>query len=89
MACGMPSSTDEEFHFRDLLVDLLHKLDDEINQLVLQQLFRVEVGYQKGDVITLGRLECQYICSRPGVELHLWAPAGLGARGPRLVSSSE
>jgi hypothetical protein len=54
----MPSSTDEEFHFRDLLVDLLHKLDDEINQLVLQQLFRVEVGYQKGDVITLVRLEC-------------------------------
>jgi hypothetical protein len=43
----------EELHFRDLLVHFLHELDDEIHQLVLQHLLGMEVGDEKGDVITL------------------------------------
>jgi len=36
--------TYEEFHLRDLFVYLLHELDDEVDQLVLQHLFCMEVG---------------------------------------------
>lgn len=37
----------EKLHLRDLLINLLHELDDEIDQLMLQHLFRVEVCYQE------------------------------------------
>lgn len=46
-------ATYEKFHFRDLLVNIFHELDDEINKLVLQHLIRMEVGYQKRNVISL------------------------------------
>lgn len=45
--------TYEELHLRNLLVNLLHELYDEINQLMLKHLFRVEVGDQEGNVISL------------------------------------
>ena len=43
----------KELHLRDLLVHFLHKLDDEIHQLVFQHLLGVEVGDEEGDIITL------------------------------------
>ena len=43
----------EELHLRDLLVHLLHELDDEIHQLMLQHFLGVEVGDKEGDVIAL------------------------------------
>lgn len=45
--------TYKELHLRNLLVNLLHELYDEINQLMLKHLFRVEVGDQEGNVISL------------------------------------
>jgi hypothetical protein len=37
----------------DLRVDLLHELDDEVDQLVLVHVLEVVVGQQEGDVVTL------------------------------------
>lgn len=51
----------EELHFRDLLVHLLHKLNDEINQLMLQHLLCMEVGNQERDVISLDRFPSQNV----------------------------
>lgn len=48
---GLP--TYEELHLRNFLINLLHELYDEINQLVLKHLFRMEVGNQEGNVISL------------------------------------
>ena len=45
----------EKLHLRDLLVDLLHELYYKVNELVLQHLLGVEVGDEKGDVISLAR----------------------------------
>lgn len=45
--------TYEELHLGNLLVDLLHELNDKVYQLVLQHLRRVSVGDQERDVITL------------------------------------
>ena len=44
---------DRQLHLADLLVDLLHEVDDEVHQLVLVHLLRVEVGDEKTDIITL------------------------------------
>ena len=38
---------DAEFHFRNFFVDLLHEVDDEVDQLVSVHLLRVEVGDQE------------------------------------------
>lgn len=47
------SCVQEELHLRDLLVHILHELDDEVHQLVLQHLLGVEVGDEEGNVIAL------------------------------------
>lgn len=39
--------TYEELHFRDLLINLLHELDNKVDQLVLQHLLGVEVRNQE------------------------------------------
>ena len=44
---------DRQLHLADLLVDLLHEGDDEVHQLVLVHLLRVEVGDEETDVIAL------------------------------------
>ena len=46
----------EELHLGNLLVDLLHELDDEVDELVLQQLLGVEVCNQEGNVVALRQL---------------------------------
>ena len=45
--------TYKEFHLGNFLVNLFHELNDEIDQLMLQHGFRVEVGNQKRDIIAL------------------------------------
>lgn len=47
------SGVQEELHLRDLLVHILHELDNEVHQLVLQHLLGVEVGDEEGDIIAL------------------------------------
>lgn len=47
------SSVQEELHFRDLLVHVLHELNDEVHQLMLQHLLGVEVGDEERNVIAL------------------------------------
>ena len=47
------SRVHRQLHFADLFVDILHKLDDEIHQLVLVHLLSVEVGDQEADVVAL------------------------------------
>lgn len=44
---------DGQLHFADLLVDLLHEVDDVVHQLVFVHLLRVEVGDQEADVVSL------------------------------------
>lgn len=51
----------KELHFRDLLVDLFHELNDEVDQLVLQHLLGVEVGDEERDVVALDRLPPQNV----------------------------
>lgn len=41
------SRVQEELHLGNLLVDILHELNDEIHQLVLQHFLGVEVGNQE------------------------------------------
>lgn len=48
--------TYKELHLGNLLVNLLLELNDEVDKLVLQHLFGVEVCYQEGNVITLCRI---------------------------------
>lgn len=48
--------TYEELHLGNLLIDLLHELDDEVDELVLQQLLGVEVCDQEGNVVALPQL---------------------------------
>lgn len=45
-----PPCIDRDLHAADLLVDVFHKLDDEINQLVLPELFQVRVGDEEADI---------------------------------------
>ena len=47
------TGVEAELHVADLLVNLLHKLKDEINELVLVHLLGVEVGEQEADVVAL------------------------------------
>ena len=47
------SCVQEELHLRDFLVDVLHELDDKVDQLVLQHLFGVEVCDQERNIIAL------------------------------------
>ncbi len=47
---------DRELHLADLLVDLLHELDDEIYNLVLEHRFGVSIGDQEAHVIALCNL---------------------------------
>ncbi|USP81143.1 hypothetical protein yc1106_08417 [Curvularia clavata] len=49
----------EELHFGDLLVDLLHELNDKVDELVLQHFLGVEVGDQERDVVALDGLPPQ------------------------------
>jgi hypothetical protein len=57
-AITKPACTYEELHFRDFLVDFFHELDDEVDKLMLQHLFRVEVRDQERDIVPLDR--CQH-----------------------------
>lgn len=43
----------EELHFGNLLVHLLHELDDEVDELVLEHLLGVEVCDEERDVVAL------------------------------------
>lgn len=52
-------ATYKELHLRDLLVDLLHKLNDKVDQLVLQHLLGMEVCDQERNVISLDRFPPQ------------------------------
>lgn len=47
----------EELHFRNLFIHLLHKLYDEIHQLMLQHLLGMEVGNKERYVISLFQSE--------------------------------
>jgi len=47
------SRVQEELHLRNLLVHVLHELNDEVHQLVLQHLLSVEVGNEEGNIIAL------------------------------------
>ena len=51
--------TYEKLHLRDLLVDLLHELDYEVDQLVLEHLLGVEVGDEERDIVALDGLATQ------------------------------
>ena len=53
------SETYEELHLGDFLVDLLHELNDEVDELVLEHLFGVEVGDEEGDVVALDGLPAE------------------------------
>lgn len=50
---------DGQLHLADLFVDFLHEMDDEVHQLVLVHLLRVEVGDEEADVIALHRFPSQ------------------------------
>jgi len=47
------SCVQEKLHLRNLLVHILHELNDEVHQLVLQHLLGVEVGDEERNVIAL------------------------------------
>lgn len=42
-----------QLHLTNLLVDLLHEMDDIVHQLVFVHLLRVEVGDQEANVVSL------------------------------------
>lgn len=46
---------DGDFHATDLLVDVFHELHNEVNQLVLPQLFQVSVSHKKADIEALAK----------------------------------
>ncbi len=46
---------DGDFHAADLLVDVFHELDNEIDQLVLPQFLQVCVRHEKTDIISLSK----------------------------------
>ncbi len=45
------TSVDRKLHLRDLLVDILHELNDEIDELALVQSLGVYVGDKEADII--------------------------------------
>lgn len=45
--------TYKEFHLRNFLVHLFHEFNHEINELVGEHLFRVEVRDEETDIIAL------------------------------------
>jgi len=47
------TGVDRELHLRDLLVDVLHELDDEVDELALVEGLGVNVGDEEGDVVHL------------------------------------
>lgn len=47
------SDTYKQLHFRNLLVNFLHELNDKIDQFVLQHLFGVVIRDEEGDIIAL------------------------------------
>lgn len=51
--------TYKELHLGDLLVDLLHELDDKVDELVLEHLLGVEVGHEERDVVAGDGLAAQ------------------------------
>jgi len=53
----------EKLHLGDLLVYLLHELNDEIHQLVLKHLFRMEIRDEKGDVIALSSVSLAHLAN--------------------------
>ena len=61
LAGRSPLAAYEELHLRNLLVNLLHELDNEVDQLVLQHLLGVEVCNQERDVVALDRLSSQNV----------------------------
>ena len=58
------TGVEAKLHVADLLVNLLHKLKNEIYKLVLVHLLGVEVGEQEADVITLQKY--YFIISKKG-----------------------
>jgi len=47
------TGVDRELHLRDLLVDILHELDDKVDELALVEGLGVNVGDEEGDVVHL------------------------------------
>ena len=45
-----------QFHFGNLLVNLLHEMNDKVDEFVSQHLLRVEIGDQKANVVALDLL---------------------------------
>lgn len=56
-----PPCIDRDLHAADFLVDVFHKLDDEINQLVLPELFQVRVGDEEADIEPLVNAHNTYL----------------------------
>ena len=50
----------EKLHLRDLLVNLLHELNDEVHELVFQHLLRVIIRDQEGNIISLTNIVSEY-----------------------------
>lgn len=46
------SSIKSKLHFADFFIHFFHELDDEIDDFVLEHRFSVDIGDQKGDVIS-------------------------------------
>lgn len=70
----------KELHLRDLLVNLLHELDYEVHQLMLQHLFGMEVRNQEGDIVALRYSQHSFFLLRDpssmcGVILNIPVPA--------------
>lgn len=55
-----PPCIDRDLHAADLLVDVFHKLYDEINQLVLPELFQVRVRDEEADIEPLVNAHCRH-----------------------------
>lgn len=53
------AGVDRGLHLGDLGIDVLHELDDEIDELVLVHRLGVEVGDQEGDIVSLDGLTTQ------------------------------
>ena len=43
---------DAQFHLGNLLVNLLHEMNDKVDEFVSQHLFSVKIGDQKANIIT-------------------------------------
>ena len=80
------SGVDGQFHQRDVRVGVLHKLDDEINNLVLVHALQVRVDNQEAYVVAL------FIAQRGRVFMsvlfELWGPQNYRhTRQQRLVAA--